>query len=274
MTSDVQADMRANTAAFEQTVRSTIALAETFTPEEWKLPTDCPGWSVQDNVSHIVGTELLLLGEDPLQGHVMAEEPPHVRNELGRLNEPIVDVRRGRAGTEVLAELKDVLDRRLVELAAIPGDRPATSPAGRPVTYAEFMAFRALDCWTHEQDIRGAVGRPGNLDSPAAHCTRRRMELGLPMIVAKRAGAGPGRTVLFEISGPVAFTSWIKVGDDGRGALVDAAEAGKPVTTLRMDWQAFARLTAGRCRPEDVTTSTEGDAELGARILANMAIAP
>ncbi|MBG6093699.1 maleylpyruvate isomerase family mycothiol-dependent enzyme [Actinomadura viridis] len=267
----MKTEMQANVAAFEQTLRSTIALAETFAPQDWKRPTDCPGWSVQDVVSHLVGTELMLLGEDPAAGHVMAEEPPHVRNDLGRLVEPGVDARRGRPGADVLAELREVLDRRLAALPGIDPERPTMAPTGRTVPYAEFMVFRAFDCWIHEQDVRRAVGRPGNLDAPAAGCARRIMESGLPMVVAKRAGAGAGTTVAFEVSAPLAFTARVRVGEDGRARAVDAGAAD---LTLRMDWETFVRLAAGRCGPEDVTVAAEGDTGLADRVLANMALTP
>jgi uncharacterized protein (TIGR03083 family) len=138
------------------------------------------------------------------------------------------------------------------------------------------MMTRAFDCWAHEQDIRRAVGRPGNLDAPAAGCARRTLEPGLPMVVAKRAGAGKGTTVVFEISEPLPFTSRIRVGDDGRARLVDGPDdaAKAPDATLRMDWETFVRLAAGRSRPEDVTVVTDGDAGLAARILAGMALTP
>ena len=29
---------------------------------QWRLPSPLPGWSVQDNVAHIVGTEAMLSG--------------------------------------------------------------------------------------------------------------------------------------------------------------------------------------------------------------------
>ena len=42
-----------------------------LTEAEWKTPTDCPGWSVQDQVSHLVGAESGILGNaDP------AHSPP------------------------------------------------------------------------------------------------------------------------------------------------------------------------------------------------------
>ncbi|MFI6521950.1 maleylpyruvate isomerase family mycothiol-dependent enzyme [Spirillospora sp. NPDC050679] len=266
--------MAANSAAFEQTVRSTIALAAEFGPREWARPTECPGWSVQDVVSHIVGIELMLLGEDPAPGHVLPDDGfPHVRNEMGRMMEPAVDVRRSRSGEQVLAELRDVLERRLAALPGIDPDEPTLAPTGHPTTQAGFMGFRAFDAWIHEQDVRRAVGRPGNLDAPATVCARRIMVPGLPVVVAKRAGAAPGRSVVFEVTGPVEFTERVLVGDDGRAALADGLDR-EPDVRLRMDWETFVRLAAGRCAPADVAVAVEGDRELAGRVLAGMALTP
>lgn len=264
--------MAANVAAFEQTVRATIALAETFGEDDWKRPTECPGWSVQDVVSHLVGVELLLLGDDPAPGHALPDDLPHVRNDFGRMLEAAVDARRSRTGPEVLAELGATLERRLAALPAQDPEEPTVAPNGRTVPYAEFMVFRAFDCWTHEQDVRRAVGRPGNLGTPGAERARRILEPGLPMVVAKRAGAAPGQNVAFEIVGDLPFTSYVRVDEDGRGHAADAP--GTPLTTLRMDWETFVRLAAGRCAPDDVTVAVTGDAALADRILAALGMTP
>jgi uncharacterized protein (TIGR03083 family) len=269
----MKSEMSANVAAWEQSVRSTIALAETFTDDDWKRPTECPGWTVQDVLAHLVSVELTLLGEDPAPGHVLNEYPDYVRNDLGRFVEPGVDARRSKTGPEVLAELREVLDRRLVALPGIDPDQPYPAPTGGTVPYAVFMAIRAFDCWTHEQDVRRAVGRHGNVDAPAAERTRRLMEPGLPIVVAKRAGAAPGETVLFEVIGPPTFTTCVEVADNGRGHLTQTHPE-NPTATLRMDWETFARLTAGRCTPTDVKVDTHGDAALATRVLESMGLTP
>ncbi|RFU40364.1 maleylpyruvate isomerase family mycothiol-dependent enzyme [Actinomadura logoneensis] len=265
-------EMAGNVAAFEQTVRSTIALAETFGEADWDRPTELPGWTVKDIVSHLVGVETLMVGEDPAPGHTLPEDPPHVRNDLGRAMEPAVDHRRGTPGPRVLAELRAVLDRRMELLPAIDPDRPAMLPIGREGTYTELMAFRAFDCWAHEQDIRRAVGRPGNLDAPAAERTLRIVERGLPMIVAKRAAAAPGTSVTFEVTGPVAFTRHVTVGPDGHGAFAEAP--GEDATVLRMDWETFLCLVTGRRGAAEVTVEVHGDEVLAGRVLGAMALAP
>ncbi|GAA2597832.1 maleylpyruvate isomerase family mycothiol-dependent enzyme [Actinomadura fulvescens] len=263
--------MKKHVDAFEQTVRSTIALAETFTEADWALATECPGWSVKDVVSHIVSVEILLLGEDPAPGHILPDELPHVRGDMGRMLELGVDARRAVPGAEVLAELRDVLERRLAALATTDPDEQTMAPTGRMVPYAMFMVFRAFDCWTHEQDVRRAVGRPGNLHAPGAECARMILRQGLPMVVAKRAGAAPGQSVEFRIVRSGA--EYVQVGVDGRGRLADGPE-GPPTTTLSMDWETFVRLAAGRCAAADVEVGVEGDAELGTRVLAGLAVTP
>ena len=37
-------------------------LCSVLTEAEWKTPTDCPGWSVQDQIAHLAGSEGRILG--------------------------------------------------------------------------------------------------------------------------------------------------------------------------------------------------------------------
>jgi uncharacterized protein (TIGR03083 family) len=267
----MRADLAGHVAAYEQTVRSTIALAETFDPGDWELPTECPGWSVRDQVSHIVGVERALLGDaDP--PHTVPDDLPYVRNDLGRMVEVAVDARRSVPGPKVLDELRDALERRLAALPDIAPDRPARLPTGRMGTYCDLMRFRAFDCWTHEQDIRRAVGRPGNLAAPAAERARDVVTAGLPYLVGKRAAAAPGESVTLDVTGPLRFALHVVVGDDGRarfsGPLPD------PTLTLRMDWETYARLSAGRIPGEAAAVTVAGDPELARRLLAVMSVTP
>ncbi|MGZ4766576.1 MAG: maleylpyruvate isomerase N-terminal domain-containing protein, partial [Ilumatobacteraceae bacterium] len=42
--------------------RSTALLGDELDEREWKLATDLPGWTVQDNLAHLIGTERSLQG--------------------------------------------------------------------------------------------------------------------------------------------------------------------------------------------------------------------
>lgn len=269
MDETVPADMRASTDAWEQTLRSSLDLAATFDAADWDRPTECPGWTVKDQYSHLIGVERALLGDPEPQ--VSVPEFDHVRSDFGRSLEVAVHARRSVPGPEVAAELAGTLDRRLAQLPGIDPAQGLILPNGKEGTYARLMTFRAMDCWTHEQDVRRAVGRPGNLDAPAAHCLWSILGIGLPLVVARFAKAGPGASVLFTITGPPSFRSAIAVGADGRGVPADP-EPADFTAELDMDLETYLRLAAGRCTPEAVTVRTKGDEDLAARVLATMAL--
>jgi uncharacterized protein (TIGR03083 family) len=229
---------------------------------------------VRDCVAHIIGVERDLLGE-PVPEHQLPADLVHVRTEFQRYTEVPVDLRRDRGPRELVAELREVVDRRLAMLRADESDpdEPARGPIGYKLTYLQLLNMRVFDIWAHEQDIRRAVGRPGNLDGPAAELSRDWLLPALPRVVAKAAGAPPGSAVVFEVTGPVAFTVAVTVNDAGRGAL-QAETPATPTVTLAMDWETFIRLACGRVRPEAVAVKVEGDQALAQRILAAMALTP
>ncbi len=53
----------------ERAWASIAQLCSELQESQWKTGTDCPGWSVQDQVSHLAGTESRLLGR-PAPDHV------------------------------------------------------------------------------------------------------------------------------------------------------------------------------------------------------------
>ena len=259
--------------ALEQTLRSLVALGDSLSPADWERSTDCPGWSVRDQFSHVVGVESELLGEPP-PDHV-APEAAHLRDDVGRRLERAVNYRRARPGPEVLAELREVALRRVEALRAEPpaAEEVLASPLGGTVPAERLLPLRVFDTWVHEQDVRRAVGRPGNLTGPAAEISRAQIVRSLPRVVAKVAGAPPGSAVLLEVTGPGACTAGVVVGPDGRGTLADVAPDAATVR-LGMDGETFLRLSAGRCVPAHVEVDASGDLALAARILDALAITP
>lgn len=200
---------------------SLAQLCADFTPQDWQRPTECPGWSVQDQLAHVVGTETVLMGT-PAPEHQLAGPAPHVRNPMGEHNELLVDYRRARAGDEVLAEFRAVTTQRLAELRSLPDeafDADSWTPIG-PGTLRDLVAVRAFDAWVHEQDIRRAVGRPGGLDGAGARHALSRCLSAMPFVVGKKAGAADGQSVLFDIDGEQLA---IRV-DGGRAKVVPAGE--------------------------------------------------
>jgi uncharacterized protein (TIGR03083 family) len=179
------------------------ALCAPFTEAQWKRPTECPGWTVQDNISHIIGTERMLAGLARTAHR--SPEVPWVHNPIGRTNEDEVDERRGRTGAQVYQEFLDITSARLAFLRSATEDdfdTPMTTPVG-PGTMASFLHIRVMDNWVHEQDIRRALDLPGHLTGPVPEHSIDRLWTAWPMVIGKRAGAVAGQSVTVTLTGPV-----------------------------------------------------------------------
>lgn len=239
----------------------------TLTEEQWKRPTDCPGWSVQDTLSHLIGVERLLHGL-PATEH-RADGGEHVRNPIGEFNEHEVDARRSLPGSAVFAEWTTLTAERREALDAADDDyfaREMMTPTG-PGTMADFLHIRVLDCYVHEQDVRRAVGAPGHLDGPAAELTVDRLTRTLPIVVGKRAKTPEGAAVRFDVTGPVVRNLTYRV-VEGRARLDE--DGGEAACTVSMDSPTFLVLATGRASAADATWRATGDEALAERVVSNL----
>jgi hypothetical protein len=137
------------------------------------------------------------------------------------------------------------------------------------------MAIRVFDCWYHDQDIREALGRPGFLEGDVADLSLARIPAkGLGYVVGKKAAAPPGSVVVFDVEGSSEMVAAISVPPEGRAVLLDDAPA-HPSVRITTDRRTFARLAGGRWSGDDArgrgVLRVDGDAELGSRVVDNMA---
>jgi len=248
-----------------------------LTEAEWNTPTECPGWSVFDNVAHMIGTERMLAGERPADGAGAATDAPHVRNDIGKANEQWIANYAGWDGPKLLDEFRAVTARRLDVLRAMTTeewDAEGFTPEG-PGPYRQFMAIRVFDCWYHDQDIREAISRPGFLEGAVADLSLERIPTkALGYVVGKKAGAPAGSTVAFVVEGSPEIVAAISVPPEGRAVLL-AEQPASPTTRITTDRRTFARLAGGRWTGDHARANgvvrVEGDAELGNRVVDNMA---
>jgi len=258
-------------AALGEVWASTADACDGIAADDWDRPTDCPGWTVRDQLSHVIGIERTLLGDAApvFDGPV----PAHVQNPIGEMNEAWVAARRGWPGPEVLAELRAVAARRLDQLAGFSPedfDRVGWSPVGQ-VPYRDFMAVRTFDCWAHEQDVRRALDRPGGRGGAGEAITLDRVDGFLGYVVGKKAGAPDGTTVVWDVAGPLPRRPAVAV-VDGRARPADPPD--DPTVAFATDAGTYWRLGCGRTTAEaalaDGAVVVTGDADLGRRILEGM----
>jgi uncharacterized protein (TIGR03083 family) len=266
--------------AYAQTVQHLIDLGRTMRPDDAARPTDCPGWTVLDQIAHVASLEAMVAGEP--EPDVDISHHAHVRHAFGARVERYVESRRGRDLEEVLDELEERLAERLTfyrsgtEWAA----REVAGPFGS-TTWGDLLAIRTFDIWVHEQDVREALERPGGLDSGAAALAVSQLFAALPRIVAKEAAIEPGNAVVLDLTGPTVGRAGARVEEhDGKARGIplftgDAEEHSDVVTTsLTMSTAVAGRLAGGRKAPDELHVVVHGDDEVARRVMAAMAITP
>ncbi len=251
--------------------RVTDALDETA----WDILTGCPGWSVRDVVAHIAALESVLIGRD-LPQHTIPEGLAHVRNQPGEYMEVGVDHRRSWSLDEVRADFREVIGIRLDRLATF-GEADLDGDAigfFGPVKARNQMTIRVFDLWSHEQDIRRAVGRPGGFDGLAAAHSREMLARGVGTRAAQRLAPEDGTAVLLDITGPGGARRGITF-RDGRSRTEDEVPA-SPTAALHLDLNTLAILGCGRADDPGARDRVhiDGDVDLGRRILEDVAITP
>src|SRR4029453_16185463 len=122
----------------------------------------CPRWTVRDLFAHQAGVAADILA--------------------GRLDGVATDEWTGRqVGERAGLSLAETLDE---------GDRSAGPLAEARGALEELDVRLLADLWTHEQDIRGAIARPGNRDDERAQWVVTRLARGYPAPIAE-AGFAP-----------------------------------------------------------------------------------
>lgn len=262
------------TDALEQTWQSIDDVLRVQPPAAYESPTPCPGWSVRDVVSHLLGFELLQRGAPVPQ--YTGTMPDYVHNPIGELNEAFVAAHRGESGPSVLEQFRAVCAETLVHLRSLSPEeweRVGWSPEGeRP--FHRFQETRVVDSWIHLQDIRDALLQPEDDHGPGEEIVINRFESGLPYVFGKRVNATEGSALQVNLVGRLARTVLVKV-IGGRAVAVPSLTfpADLEVTT---PVSIFWRRAAGRISAEAFlrasATDVRGDRDLAQRFADGLVV--
>ncbi len=262
-----------NRAALAETWASLAEVCSALSENEWALPTECPGWDVKDQLSHLIGIEQAIMGEPAPEWTGPLGE--HVKNDFAASNEPYVAVRRRLPGPAVRAEFVAVTTTRLAQLDALTAADWAEvgwSPMGQ-VPHAEFMTARVYDSWVHEQDVRRALDRPGGSGNAASAIALGRIQGAMPFVVGKKAACVDGTAVRFDVTGPGSDARTFTIAVEGARA-GPAGDDVAPTVTLSLSSIDFTRLGCGRATAAQVEAAggigVDGDDLVGRSVLDAM----
>ena len=234
--------------ALDETWTSIELLMREQPPTAYDAATSCPGWSVRDVLSHLLGFEMMLRGAPVPQFE--GPWPEYVRNPIGELNEAFVADQRGQPGVEVLNRFIDAAQQSLVTLRGLDTaewEKVGWSPEGeRP--YHRFQETRVLDSWIHLQDIRDALLQPADDHGKGEEIVVNRFEAALPYVVGKKMRAPEGSLVRINLVGRLARSITLGV-TEGRAEPV-AVTAQIPTIEITTPVALFWRRAAGRISAE------------------------
>ena len=262
----------------EQAFSSVDELCDHLGEDDWDRPTDLPGWTVQDNLSHLVSYEAAALGRPRAPADLDVSKYPYVTSEFQVANEREVELRRAHTGAEVVAEFREVIPLRIKSLAELDqsrDSRPDESPIGFSRRWGDFLLIRSSDFFYHEQDMRRASGNPGHLRGAVALMVFERVGRRLmPRVAAKDAALPDGTTVAFDIDAP-AEPFGVTV-DAGRGILVEQPH--KAAARIAADFEAWLCLVGGRWSVaragDEGRLRIDGDQAIATRLLDKIVVMP
>jgi len=244
--------------AIEEVFEATIELASHITQQQAGLPTECPGWTVQDQLAHMVGLEQVLAGAP--EPNVDLGDLDHVDTEFDAFMEATVHIRRPLPFCAVADELTGFAPRRIAQLRELveQGDPKVPGPFGERRLSAA-LPIRVFDLWAHEQDIRRAIGDAPRITGLAAEISMSRSLLGWTMGLAKAHKDVDG-VVTIQLEGPKPSATVLTLGHGG------------PEMTIRGDLGQLTRAFCGRGEPDRSLLS--GDDGLVAALHAKLAFTP
>lgn len=280
--------------AYRQAMRSFIDLARSCPDAKVDAETVCPGWSVKDHVAHVASLEAYFDGGD--YPEVELPEQSHLKSTFTTWLEHGVQARKDQSMESLVDELETLMFNRIATLGNpdLTLDTIVHGPMDREVTLGDLIERRLVDIWVHEQDLREALGRIGNLDSPAASTFVARIVDAFPRILTRRLDLPAGQTVILESSGPVTARVGVRMAHGSDGEVVghtlftgsqetaaeDAADQGEHpeedvvTTSISMSTDALTRRAAGRRTTEDTSYKVVGDEEIARLVLDALVITP
>ncbi len=262
---------------FPGLLQELIDVLETLAPEEWDLPTPCPGWSVHDLAAHILGDEVgqLSMGRDDYHASLIdANDWAGLVKGLNDMNEQWVTAMKRVSPRLMIDLLKSTGERVNRHLQSL--DPHSTGPvvswaSPDPAPMWLHIAREYTERWHHQQQIREALDRPPLTDPNWFAPVLATFVHGLPKAYSG-VDAAIGASVRVTITG-VSGGTWLVARVASKWSLCEdvLGERAAHLTIDEVDaWKLFTKSIAR----EDVESkvAVEGDAQLALKALDTVSI--
>ncbi|MDN3352164.1 maleylpyruvate isomerase family mycothiol-dependent enzyme [Actinomadura sp. DC4] len=250
-----------------------VSLLRDLDEGDWTRPTVCRGWDVRDVAIHVLGDHLgrLSMLRDSFQALHPREGEPFPAF-IDRINAEWVTACRRLSPLLLNGLLSSVGDEvvafwQTVDMQALGGPVTWAGPPPAPVWLDAARDF--TEYWTHEQQIRDAVGRPGLGDPVAVAAVIDTFLRALPHTLREEpASEGAGLEVTVTGVGV-----WACSRTGGHWAL-DRGPVPGPAARLELDTDTTWRLCTRGITPEEAAARArvEGDARLATAALQIVSI--
>lgn len=270
-------DPRAMVDGLEAVWDSTLTAVRDLPEGTFDKATGCPGWSVKDQVAHMIWGQRMLRGEAPVEVD-LPDGLAHAQSPLGQYMEWTVQSFRSTPAAEVVEEMAKNAEATVGHLRDMSDDElaaEAPGPMSAPLPRPKFLSIQLFDQWVHEQDIRRAIARPGHLEGPVAEHARDRIAVGLGHVLPKAVAFTDAPVVAFEIVGPIGRRFTLDLSQ--RPAPPTAEPAREPQVAFSVPFDAFVALGCGRTVPHAQgkgRVRVEGDPLLADQILDHLTVTP
>ena len=214
-----------------------------LTGDDWKAGSGCPGWSVQDVVTHVGGTLQAMV--DP------AGLPDTGGLPFERAQDVIVEARRGLTPDQVVAHYTEVSEKALGVLRDL-ATADFEVPLGDVGTYRTSV-LPAAYCFDHYLHIRADLFAPrGPLAGPPPAADGPRVGHAIDWV---EAAIGQQNEAL--LAGLTGGAEVLLTGKDSRTLRV--GPDGPPAASVRSDAEAFLRWVTQRATWEQAGVEAAGD---------------
>jgi uncharacterized protein (TIGR03083 family) len=216
---------------------------------QWHAPA-LRGLDVQGLIGHLIGVE------DDVQRALSGDQGAATANHIAS-TQTTADGQHGRCADATRHEWVAATSRTLAVLAASDPGQPV-AVHGLRLTAQSLCIVRTFEVWTHDNDIRRALGLPqSDPDSSTLTLMTQFATAVLPRAAAMRQLSTPVALRLV-LTGPGGGTWQLRLGGD-QPAAVDVGVVTGAV--------AFCRLIANRLTPTDLEHHVTGDPTIAAALL-------